>query len=108
MLPATLLVGVGVGLTLPTLTATAATSLPAQRFATGSAVITMSRQVGYTVGVAVLVAVLAKPLTAADRLAAFHHGWETIAAMCFIAAAASSFLIRRPESAVAAAPASSS
>lgn len=97
MLPATLLVGIGVGLTLPTLTATAATSLPAQRFATGSAVITMSRQVGYTVGVAVLVAVLATPRTDADRLVAFHHGWETIAGMCFVGALAASFLIRRPE-----------
>jgi hypothetical protein len=96
MLPGALLVGTGVGLTLPTLTATAAGALPPHRFATGSAVITMARQVGYTVGVAVLIAVLAKPLTAADRLVAFHHGWETIAAISFLGAAAASLLIRRP------------
>src|SRR5919106_1050829 len=63
MLPGTLLTGVGVGLTLPTLTATATSSLPRERFATGSAVINMARQIGFTLGVAVLVAVLGKPDT---------------------------------------------
>src|SRR5918992_876192 len=42
MLPGTLLTGVGVGLTLPTLTATATSSLPRERFATGSAVINIA------------------------------------------------------------------
>lgn len=108
MLPGALLVGTGVGLTLPTLTATAAGSLPAHRFATGSAVITMARQVGYTVGVAVLIAVLAKPLTPAGRLVAFHHGWETIAAISLLGAAAASLLIRRPTPVGVVAPARSS
>jgi EmrB/QacA subfamily drug resistance transporter len=94
-LPGTILTGVGVGLAIPTLTATAATSLPAQRFATGSAVITMSRQLGYTVGVAILVAVLGRPHTAPDRLTAYRHGWETIAVVAFAAAASSLFLVRR-------------
>ena len=101
-LPGTILTGVGVGLAIPTLTATAATSLPAQRFATGSAVITMSRQVGYTVGVAILVAVLGRPHTAPDRLVAYRHGWETIAAIAFAAALSSLALMRRR--AVVAAP----
>ncbi|HXK14098.1 MAG TPA: DHA2 family efflux MFS transporter permease subunit [Gaiellaceae bacterium] len=96
MLPGALLVGTGVGLTLPTLTATAAGSLPPQRFATGSAVITMARQVGFTVGVAVLIAVLAKPLTPADRLVAFHHGWEVVAGIGLLGAAAAVLLVRRP------------
>ena len=108
MLPGAILVGIGVGLTLPTLTATAATSLPAQRFATGSAVITMARQVGFTVGVATLIAVLGTPLTAADRLVAYRHGWETIAALAFLAAVAATRLIRRPAPAVAAVSARSS
>jgi EmrB/QacA subfamily drug resistance transporter len=97
MLPGTLLTGVGVGLTLPTLTATAASSLPPQRFATGSAVITMARQVGFTVGVAVLVAVLGLPATASERLAAYRHGWETIAAIAFAGALASLLLLRQRE-----------
>jgi hypothetical protein len=46
--------GIGVGLTLPTLMATGASSLPAPAFATGSAVINMLRQVGLAIGVAVL------------------------------------------------------
>jgi EmrB/QacA subfamily drug resistance transporter len=95
MLPGALLIGTGVGLTLPTLTATAASSLPPQRFATGSAVITMARQVGYTVGVAVLIAVLARPLTPSERLAAYRHGWETVAAIALLGAVASALLIRR-------------
>ena len=95
MLPGALLVGTGVGLTLPTLTAAAAGALPPQRFATGSAVITMARQVGFTVGVAVLIAVLAKPVTAGDRLAAFHHGWEVVAALSLVGAASSLLLVVR-------------
>ena len=71
MLPGTLLTGIGVGLTLPTLTAIGATSLPQHRFATGSAVIQMSRQVGYTLGVAVLVAVLGTHSGSADQVRAF-------------------------------------
>lgn len=92
MLPAALLVGTGVGLTLPTLTAAAAGSLPAHRFATGSAVITMARQVGYTLGVAVLIAVLGTSARPEQRLVAFHHGWETIAGVSLLAALAASLL----------------
>ena len=52
-----ILTGVGVGLTLPTMMATASASLPPSSFATGSAVINMVRQTGLALGVAVLVAV---------------------------------------------------
>src|SRR6202042_349676 len=58
-----LLPGIGVGLTLPTLMATAAGSLPPTSFATGSAVVNMLRQVGLAVGVALFVAVLGTPHT---------------------------------------------
>ena len=50
--------GIGVGLTLPSLASAAASSLPPARFATGSAVLTMSRQIGTVLGVAILVAIL--------------------------------------------------
>ena len=92
MLPGTLLTGIGVGLTLPTLTAIGATSLPQHRFATGSAVIQMSRQVGYTLGVAVLVAVLGTHSGSADQVRAFHHGWEVVAGIAILAAAAATML----------------
>jgi EmrB/QacA subfamily drug resistance transporter len=104
MLPGALLTGVGVGLVLPTLTATAATSLPPHRFATGSAVINMARQIGYTLGVGVLVAVLGTPRTAEDRLNAFRHGWIVVAAIAVLAALSSLLLVRRrdaPQPAIA-------
>ncbi|MDX6439691.1 MAG: hypothetical protein QOF45_2274 [Gaiellaceae bacterium] len=97
MLPGALLTGVGVGLVLPTLTATAAASLPAHRFATGSAVINMSRQIGYTLGVGILVAVLGTPRTGVDRLNAFRHGWIVIAAIAVLAALSSLLLVRRDD-----------
>jgi EmrB/QacA subfamily drug resistance transporter len=108
MLPGSLLTGIGVGLTLPTLTATAASSLPPQRFATGSAVITMARQVGFTVGVAILIAVLGTPHTQSSLLAAFHRGWLTIAGIAFLGALASLLLVRRSAPAVVGAPVRSS
>jgi EmrB/QacA subfamily drug resistance transporter len=80
MLPGALLVGIGVGLTLPTLVAVASTSLPPERFATGSGVVTMARQVGFTLGVSVLVAVLGSPVGAVARLHAFRNGWIVAAA----------------------------
>ena len=45
-LPATLVAGVGVGLVLPSLSAAATLSLPPERFATGTALQSMCRQVG--------------------------------------------------------------
>ena len=101
-----LLTGAGVGLTLPTLMATAAASLPAHAFATGSAVVTMIRQVGMAIGVAVLVAVLGNPDTSVGRLAAFQRGWWAIAAIALAGAAAAPLLHRRMNAAAPAAPAS--
>jgi hypothetical protein len=69
-----ILTGIGVGLTLATMMATAASSLSPQSFATGSAVINMIRQTGLALGVAVLIAVLDSP-TGHGRAAlyAFRH-----------------------------------
>jgi MFS family permease len=95
MLPGTVLTGIGVGLALPTLTATGATALPPQRFATGSAVLMMSRQLGFTLGVAILVAVLGSHSTPEARLAAFRHGWEAVAIAALVASASALALARR-------------
>jgi EmrB/QacA subfamily drug resistance transporter len=57
LLPGMLLSGAGVGLTLASLSSAALASLPAPRFATGSAILNMCRQVGSVLGVAVLVAI---------------------------------------------------
>jgi EmrB/QacA subfamily drug resistance transporter len=91
-----LVTGVGVGLTLPTMMATASASLPPQSFATGSAVINMIRQTGLALGVAILVAVLG---TSAGRggaaLDAFRHGWWVIAALSFASIAPALILLRK-------------
>jgi MFS family permease len=71
-LPGMLIGGAGVGLMIPTLTGAGASSLPPARFATGAAVLTMGRQIGAALGIAVLVAVLGGATrTAAD----FHSAW---------------------------------
>ena len=85
MLGGMLLTGVGVGLTLPTLMATAASSLPPSSFATGSAVVNMLRQVGLAVGVAALVAVLGTPGSPLAAVPAFQSGWALIAATMALA-----------------------
>ena len=54
-LPATLVVGLGIGLTFPVLSAAAVSSLHHERFAVGSAVNQTARQVGGALGVALLV-----------------------------------------------------
>jgi EmrB/QacA subfamily drug resistance transporter len=98
VLPGMLVTGIGVGLTLPSLMSTAAASLPPPSFATGSAVVNMLRQVGFAVGVAMLVAVLGSPHGAAGELSAFRHGWYATAA-AGLAAAVAAVVLRRPAAA---------
>jgi EmrB/QacA subfamily drug resistance transporter len=86
-LPGFMLGGVGVGLVLGPLPAAATMSLPPDRFATGTAVFGMARQVGAAIGVAVLVALIAN--AAPDEL--FSHlqrGW----AFCLGAGVAAALL----------------
>ena len=79
-LPGTLLVGLGVGLTFPVLSAAAVSSLPAHRFAVGSAVNQTARQLGGALGIAVLVAIIGAPDGAVDAVRRFHHLWLYAAA----------------------------
>jgi MFS family permease len=95
MLGGMALTGVGIGLTVPTLFGVAVSSMPPQRFATGSGAVNMIRQIGITVGVAVLVAVAGTPRTRNGELAAFRHGWLVIAAIS-LACALTGVLLRRP------------
>ncbi len=74
-LPATLITGLGIGLTFPVLSAAAVSSLHAERFAVGSAVNQTARQVGGAFGVALLVVILGAPAGAVAALASFHHLW---------------------------------
>jgi EmrB/QacA subfamily drug resistance transporter len=104
MLPGMLITGVGVGLTLPTLIATAVSALPPLAFSTGSAAVTMARQVGSVLGVAVLVAILDTSAHAARTVVAFDRGWwYTAAAAGATAAACLAFgLARKPQQNIAA------
>ncbi|MFR9752926.1 DHA2 family efflux MFS transporter permease subunit [Nocardia sp. 004] len=77
--------GIGVGLTLPTAFAAGTSGLPPQRFATGSAVLSMARQIGLAIGVAVLIAVLGAPASPEETLDAFQLGWYVTAAVAVIA-----------------------
>ena len=83
-LPAALLSGAGVGLTLPTLGSAAAASLPPERFGAGSAVASTTRQVGTVLGISLLIALLGTP-GPGDALAAFDRVWA-FAAACAVAA----------------------
>jgi len=94
MLPGMLMTGTGVGLTLPTLVSAAVSAVPPHRFATGSGVVTMARQVGIVLGVAVLVTVLGHP-AGPGALAAFQRATVVIAVMAATAGLASLLLIRR-------------
>jgi EmrB/QacA subfamily drug resistance transporter len=83
LLPAQLLGGAGVGLTIPSLLGAGSASLPAARFGTGSGILNMARQVGTVLGVAGLVAILSHAGPA--DLVAYQHGVILISA--FFAAA---------------------
>ena len=72
-LPATLITGLGIGLTFPVLSAAAVSSLHIERFAVGSAVNQTARQVGGALGVALLVVILGTPVDRAQALSDFHH-----------------------------------
>jgi EmrB/QacA subfamily drug resistance transporter len=75
LLPGMILTGIGVGLTMPTLASAAAASLPPARFATGAAVLSMSRQIGAALGVAVAVAIL----DTGGGMEAFDRAWTFMA-----------------------------
>jgi EmrB/QacA subfamily drug resistance transporter len=70
-LPGFVIGGAGVGMTLGTLPAAATASLPPQRFATGTAVFGMARQLGSAIGVAVLVALIGN----GDLFSGLERGW---------------------------------
>ncbi len=84
MLPGMLLTGTGVGLTLPSLVSAAVSAVPPHRFATGSGIVTMARQVGIVLGVSVLITVLGHP-AGAGALPAFQRATIVLAVTAFSA-----------------------
>ena len=93
MLPGMLLTGTGVGLTLPTLVSAAVSAVPPNRFATGSGIVTMARQVGIVLGVAILVTVLGTHAAGPGALPAFQRATVVLAAAAAAAGLASLLLV---------------
>ncbi|MEV6766775.1 MFS transporter [Streptomyces sp. NPDC051105] len=93
-LPAGIIAGIGSGLVLPSLSGAATLPLPPERFATGTAMLSMCRQVGLALGVAAVAAVLGSR----PDVSAFHTTWLFMAA-CGLAGGATLLAIgaeRRP------------
>ncbi|WP_331772232.1 MFS transporter (plasmid) [Embleya sp. NBC_00888] len=79
ILPGWLVIGVGIGLAMPVMLSQATARLPGAQAATGSAVVNTSRQLGYVLGVAILVAVLGTVDPLHDPAQTFRHAWWFIA-----------------------------
>jgi EmrB/QacA subfamily drug resistance transporter len=78
-LPAAILTGFGVALALPQLSSATVQELPPDRYALGSAVNQTMRQLGATLGVALVVSFIAGA-TSEDVLSHFHRAWWMIVA----------------------------
>src|SRR5437868_5803532 len=74
-LPATLLTGIGVGMSFASLSSAAVAELPPTRFATGSAIAACLRQIGAVLGISVLIALLGT----GQSLHTFHHAYALMA-----------------------------
>ncbi|MGB8197134.1 MAG: MFS transporter [Acidimicrobiales bacterium] len=94
LLPAQLIGGAGVGLTIPSLIGAGSASIPPARFGTGSGVLNMARQIGTVLGVAGLIAILAG-LNVANPVASFRHGTELVIGFFALAGVTSALLLSR-------------
>jgi EmrB/QacA subfamily drug resistance transporter len=77
-LPVTMLIGLGIGLTMPVQSGAAVATLPPQRLAVGSAVSNSFRQMGAVLGVSVFAALLGTAAGPAE-VRAYHHIWLVFA-----------------------------
>ncbi|KQS71339.1 DHA2 family efflux MFS transporter permease subunit [Modestobacter sp. Leaf380] len=92
-LPGSLLTGLGVGFTIANLSTAASQALPPQWLATGTATCNAARQLGATLGVALLLAVV--PLSESGGLAGADRGWWLSIGLAVLASVTAAF-IRRP------------
>ena len=92
LLPAQLLGGAGVGLTIPSLLGAGSASLTPARFGSGSGILNTARQVGTVLGVAGLVAILSR-VSRVDPVAAYRDGVVLVIAFFAAAGAVSAVLL---------------
>ncbi|WP_082652887.1 MULTISPECIES: DHA2 family efflux MFS transporter permease subunit [unclassified Gordonia (in: high G+C Gram-positive bacteria)] len=85
-LPGWLIGGVGVGFALPSILSSATADLPADQAATGSAVVNMSRQIGMSLGVSLLVAIIGTSAVYADVHNSFLTAWWVLAGIAALGA----------------------
>ena len=94
-LPGSLLIGIGVAMSFPVLSAAAVAGLPQERFGIGGAINQTARQVGAVLGVAILIAIIGTPVSPEDALGRFRTAW-IVALLAVLGSAAISALHRRP------------
>lgn len=89
ILPAWMVIGLGIGIGMPTMIASATRDLPGPMTATGSGVVNTSRQLGYVLGVAILVAITGSlNLSPSEALPVFQMSWALVAAGAVLSAVA--------------------
>ena len=92
--PASLLVGLGVALSFPVLSAAAVAGLPQERFGVGGAMNQTARQIGAVLGVAILIAVIGTPTSLDEALSRFQTAWLVGIVASLGSAAISAFHVR--------------
>ena len=97
MLPGWLIGGIGVGFALPSILSSATAGLPAHQAATGSAVVSMSRQVGTSLGVSLFVAIVGTAVLYDDVHHAFVTAWWVLAGVGVIGGVAALGMTPRGE-----------
>jgi EmrB/QacA subfamily drug resistance transporter len=89
LLPGAVLTPVGAVIALTTVVTAATKELPPTDYATGSAITSMARQIGFVIGVSVFIAVLGTPHSAVAVVTDFRRAWAVTAATGLTAAAIS-------------------
>jgi MFS family permease len=95
VLPGWIVIGVGIGIAMPTLIGVATADLPPADATTGSAVVNTARQAGYALGVAGLVAILGGQASLHVD-GAFRDGWIYVTALVLVSAVTALFIRRQP------------